>query len=255
MKEGQSSSIFGVRIDNISFTTVQQIISSRLEQDSGDVLTIYTPNPEILLAARNNSQYKDVLNSSIINIPDGFGIRLVSSISQTVTGVDTTARVLEMANEQSQRVCWVIREDGRSQYQEVVNELQQRLPKGEVLVVAEPQSHEPSQTALYAIHEFIPDILIIGLGFPYQEEWAMRILQGGSSAKVIIAVGGTIDFFTGVAIRAPRVFQVIRMEWLWRLLLEPRRRIRRIFRAVIVFPLYAIGERLFSKQIKKMDDA
>lgn len=259
MKEQKSAHIFGVRIDDISSQEVEEILLKCVRERVNNTIMIYTPNPEILLAARNNTTYASVLNSATWNIPDGFGIRLVSSISHTVTGVDTTARLLEIANEQQKRVCWVIREDGRSQYQDVVNALQQRVPNGEIRVIAEPQSHEPSQTALNAIEEFQPDILIIGLGFPYQEEWAMHITNNtlikSTTIKVIIAVGGTIDFFTGSAIRAPRVFRVIRMEWLWRLLVEPRRRMGRIFRAVILFPFYAIGERLFSKRVKKMDDA
>lgn len=76
------------------------------------------------------------------------------------------------------------------------------------------------------IRDAAPDVILVALGNPLQEAWILRhrkILNVG----VLIGVGALFDFWAGEKPRAPRLVRTLRLEWLFRLLLEPRRLFRR----------------------------
>ncbi len=85
------------------------------------------------------------------------------------------------------------------------------------------------------INSFQPDILFVAFGAPAQELWINRNLSNMPSVKIAIGVGGAFDFYAGERKRAPKIFQKLGIEWLFRLIIEPRRW-KRIFNATVVFP-------------------
>ncbi|MBM3256420.1 MAG: WecB/TagA/CpsF family glycosyltransferase [Candidatus Moranbacteria bacterium] len=80
-----------------------------------------------------------------------------------------------------------------------------------------------------------PDVLFISLGHPYQEKWIFRNLDKMPTVKIAVGIGGSLDFLSGKIRRAPEWMQKINLEWLYRLIQEPRR-YQRIKRAVYEFP-------------------
>jgi N-acetylglucosaminyldiphosphoundecaprenol N-acetyl-beta-D-mannosaminyltransferase len=85
--------------------------------------------------------------------------------------------------------------------------------------------HEPVEAELVTdLHATRPDLILVGMGFPLQEE-LMAKLAPQLSHGVLIGEGGTFDYdsFGGVRTRAPRWVQTIGLEWLWRLATEPSR--------------------------------
>lgn len=85
-----------------------------------------------------------------------------------------------------------------------------------------------------AINQSAPDVLLVAMGNPLQESW---ILENRASLDVPIVsgVGALFDFWAGDKPRAPRFVQKIRMEWFYRLCLEPRRLFRRYTIDILVF--------------------
>ena len=81
-------------------------------------------------------------------------------------------------------------------------------------------------------------------GAPDQEYFLESLRGRSESVRLVMGVGGAFDFLTGKLPRAPRVFRVIGLEWLWRLFLQPSRW-KRIWRAVVVFPIAVIQEKFF----------
>ena len=79
-----------------------------------------------------------------------------------------------------------------------------------------------------------PEILFVALGAPKQEIWIYENLKKMPSVKLAMGVGGSFDFISGRIKRAPLIFQRLGLEWLWRLILEPRR-IKRIYNATAKF--------------------
>ena len=81
-----------------------------------------------------------------------------------------------------------------------------------------------------------PQVLLVAFGAPAQDLWIDRYKADLHHVRVAMGVGGTFDFLAGRIKRAPHIFRSLGLEWLWRLIQEPRR-IKRIRNAVVVFPL------------------
>ncbi len=95
---------------------------------------------------------------------------------------------------------------------------------------------------LEEIKRLKPDILFVALGAPKQEKWVAR-LKNQLHVKVVMVVGGTFDYVSGKS-KLPPKFLSGSFEWLWRLITEPYR-YKRIFAAVVVFPLLVFKSRYF----------
>lgn len=93
------------------------------------------------------------------------------------------------------------------------------------------------------LNEKQPQIILVAFGHGKQEWWISKIKKELNYPAILIGVGGTLDVWGGELRRAPRCMQTMGLEWLWRLILEPKR-IRRIVDAVIVFPYRAFLENL-----------
>lgn len=96
------------------------------------------------------------------------------------------------------------------------------------------------------IKTFSPDILLVAFGHPKQELWIEKHLNEFPSLKAVVGVGGTFDYWSGSKKRAPLTLRAFGLEWLWRLICEPKRW-KRILNAVIVFPVLAIRGRFVVK--------
>jgi exopolysaccharide biosynthesis WecB/TagA/CpsF family protein len=93
---------------------------------------------------------------------------------------------------------------------------------------------EENESIINSINNSGAQILFVGYGAPFQEQWIFDNLSKMQNVKVALGIGGVIDFASGYATRAPKIFRCIGMEWFWRLITEPYR-IDRIFNAVVIF--------------------
>ncbi len=91
-------------------------------------------------------------------------------------------------------------------------------------------SEEENRLAIERINAALPDVLFVALGSPKQEKWIHENLPRLGSVRVAMGVGGSFDVISGKVSRAPKIFQRRGMEWLWRLIHEPRR-LKRIYNA------------------------
>lgn len=86
--------------------------------------------------------------------------------------------------------------------------------------------HQKSEDATATISEFSPQLILVGIGMPRQEKFAAWLINHGCTA-VVATIGGAIDQLSGVQRNAPRWTGKIGIEWLWRLITQPRRLWRR----------------------------
>ncbi len=200
---------------------------------------VVTPNPEIVLHANAHAHYRDALNAADLSLPDGFGLRMVSSLKHTVHGADMATHILTIADERTLRVALVIRPDGRSSAEQILTSVSALAPNAQIRAVEIRNTHSDSAQALKLLHDYQPQVILVGLGFPYQEQWLADNLSAIQSSRIGMAVGGTFDFWAGTVSRAPRWMQSLHVEWLWRVIQQPSR-ILRIARATIVFPITAL---------------
>ncbi|MEI8103413.1 MAG: WecB/TagA/CpsF family glycosyltransferase, partial [Candidatus Moraniibacteriota bacterium] len=135
----------------------------------------------------------------------------------------------------------VVREDGLSSLEEILVALRKKYPSLDCNGITIPRISISARSRLDANLEIdlqkILDcaIILCSLGAPEQEYFTESLRQNPGNIRVAVGVGGVFDILTGKIKQAPRWISKVGLEWLWRLLQQPRR-FRRIFRAVVVFP-------------------
>jgi N-acetylglucosaminyldiphosphoundecaprenol N-acetyl-beta-D-mannosaminyltransferase len=206
---------------------------------------IVTPNPEILLKASifnsGDEELAHILNHADLAVADGVGIKLAGYLLgfniPRITGADLTPVVLEMAEKKGAKVTIVKPADSLAGEQEITDSLKQKYPflKFNIKnIIGKDGKYDPKNIDL---EEYQPDILLATLGSPYQEKMIYYALYKYKNIKLAMAVGGSLDFLSGKMRRAPKLLRKIGLEWLWRLIKQPKR-FKRIFNAVILFPYY-----------------
>lgn len=230
----------------------QQAVFEMIEKETSTrSLFIVTANPEILLEAKRNAQYWNALRQADLRLVDGFGLKLAgvaSGVSSSrLSGVNLSDALVAEAARRNWRVAVIGGESGNAD--RAVWKLRERHPNLNIRaeqggrVERDGRDDEAGEEARFRLSQFAPDVLLVGFGHPKQESWIVRYTQDFPSVKVVVGVGGTIDFWSEQKRRAPRLFQVVGLEWLWRLGIEPRRW-KRIANAVIVFPMMVVHERI-----------
>lgn len=270
-------SLLGIPFHYGTYEDLIHEISTRLEQNTSCDL-IFTPNPEIMMIAEKDTEYKHILQQADVSLPDGNGLLFASSfllqsantnklttmyifatnflamilgqcrkvIPDVITGSNSFVSIHEYLQNTSFSVFYFGGEHGVEK--EIAVVMKQKYPS---LHVAGSTGGYPfknpddAERILREIEIAKPDFLFIALSFPWQERWAVmnrdRLTKAG--VKVAMVVGGTFDFALEKRKRAPVILQKLRFEWLWRLIQEPSR-FGRICTAVIHFPLHVLKRRL-----------
>ncbi|MEA1926136.1 MAG: WecB/TagA/CpsF family glycosyltransferase [Patescibacteria group bacterium] len=236
------ASIFSIDIPRHTKIGIFHLIENCLISSGSKPLFLVTLNPEIALKARQDNEYKNILKKSV-NIVDGFGIKLVAAvkglkIGERIAGVELTEKILSVAVKRHVKTTVVIHSDGLSSKREVERMLENKFFLTNYSVIEEKRNGSRSSIAGDT------ELLIVGLGAPYQEKFIDRRLLNLPNLRCAIGVGGTLDFWTNRQKRAPRIFRKYGFEWLWRVITQPNR-IKRIWNALVVFPIYGI---IYSKK-------
>jgi N-acetylglucosaminyldiphosphoundecaprenol N-acetyl-beta-D-mannosaminyltransferase len=235
----ENITILGVRIDNFSVREIKEKNSIFLE-NSPEQKFIVTLNSEILLKAHRDDNYRDILNTSDLNICDGFGIKLISllkgrKIKTRYTGADLVVFLLELAEKKGQKTLVIAAKNSLSSPEEIVRAIKRKYPhlsiKSEYFV---PGQNNFSNGIIKQA-----EIVFVNFGAPAQEKFIFENRMKFPNAKILVGVGGAFDFLTGKIRRAPQLMRLFGLEWLWRLAQEPKR-FRRICNAVVVFPTKAL---------------
>ena len=194
---------------------------------------VVTVNPEFILQSRRDDNFRTILNESDLNVADGFGIqlafwRLGGHLKCRFAGADLMWEVLRKANEKNLSIFLAAKKGGLSSWEKTREEILKVYP-GLEISGASFSADAISNTKIVA------DIVFVNFGAPDQEKFIKLIKN--DRIKLAMGVGGSFDFVTGKVKRAPKFMRKIGLEWLWRFILEPKYRFKRIFQSVIVFPI------------------
>lgn len=223
---------------------------------------IVTPNPEMLLAAQKNDRFLHVLQNADLGIPDGTGIiwaastahlsplcafislftipfkKNLSPLPERVTGADLFMDICELAAQKEKKVFLLGAGEGIAK--NVKKNLTEKIPNIQIVGRASGTPKPEDEDNLCAlINHTKPDILFVAYGAPAQELWITKNLPRLPSVKIAMGVGGTFDYIANKRKRAPLLLQKAGLEWLYRLIQEPKRW-RRIYNAIITFPIEII---------------
>jgi N-acetylglucosaminyldiphosphoundecaprenol N-acetyl-beta-D-mannosaminyltransferase len=248
--------IFGVEIHN---TTLSELVG-QLEESliSGSFCKVFTPNTEIVMAAKKSDRLKEELNRGTYVIPDGIGLVYGAKLrgidlKERVTGYDTSMELLRIANENGYGIYLL---GGKEGIAEMAKENLQRDYPGISVTGCHHGYFKGShtgdgvtpeeETILEEIRGSDTDILFVGFGFPRQEIW-INAHGEDLGVKVAIGNGGVIDILAGQARRAPDIFIRLGLEWFYRLVTNPSR-----IKRQAVLPFFLLEVALNGNSIHKI---
>ena len=261
--------VAGLQIDNI--TVVQTLEKITQFVKSGRPHYLVTAYSEFVVEACKNPKYKAVLNNADLSLPDGIGIlwaakflsqtkkdpfftiihwlvslsqivlapkslRLV--IKEQVTGSRLIYDIASLAEQNGFSLALVGGFDDVAEQSAAV--LKNKYPNLKINLAYNPVYFD--ERTVFRIAESKSDILLIAYQPPKQEIWLAENLPQ-LNIKVAIGLGGTFDYLAGRRQPAPEVMHYLGLEWLWRLITQPWR-IKRMFRAIIVFSFLILNYQL-----------
>ncbi|MCL2236055.1 MAG: WecB/TagA/CpsF family glycosyltransferase [Defluviitaleaceae bacterium] len=229
--------ILGVGFDGLTISEAKSAFLGLLKTDEPSL--VVTPNPEMVMLARKDTKFKDLLNSADLVVPDGIGIVHASKLTkkplkQRVAGFDLLLEVF--AAKEAKEVKWYFLGGKPGVAEKAKKQMEQRF--GLQVAGCENGYFKDDDAVIARIAASGADIVLVGLGFPRQEIWAATN-KHKLGAKILMGVGGSFDVMSGELKRAPKFFQKIGLEWLYRLLRQPKRiwrqRVLLKFAIVVIF--------------------
>lgn len=197
---------------------------------------IVTANPETLMIAENNSDFKEcLLDKNTIIVPDGIGVvkgakMLGYKIPETITGVELCSKIFEVCNEQKKSIYFL------GAKQEVLDLLIEKIGKEypNIVVSGYENGYVEDKDKVYEeIKKLKPDVVLVAIGIPYQELLIYKNLKDFDKG-IFIGVGGSFDVLSGYKKRAPKIFIKLKLEWLYRITTEPKR-LKRFFKSNVKY--------------------
>ncbi len=246
--------ILGLKINPLTMQETIDLIMDKISEEEYGCSAVFTPNAEIVMQARNNEKFRQILNESWLNLPDGAGLQLAakilphtSSLPARVAGCDLLENLLEISADRNFSVYFLGAKPGVAA--EAAHKAQKKTSQVNISGCHHGYLHKTDiENLIQQINNRQPDILFVGMGAPRQEKF-IYFNQEELNVKVAVTVGGSFDVLAGNVNRAPRIIQKLYLEWFYRLLQEPKRwrRISRLPR----FMGLVMSERL--KQVLKND--
>jgi len=216
--------ILSVPVDTYSSDEFMKRIARTLNDSK--LKTIFAVNAEKVMHARKDTELFQALVEADFLLPDGIGavigVRLkYSEKIQRTTGFGMMGKILDMAAEGGQRVFFFgAKPEINRRASKKAKELHPSLN-----LVGIQHGHireEEYDDLVNSINASHADILFVGLGSPKQEKWIYRYRKS-LKVKICMGVGGSFDVLAGKMVIAPRWIQGAGLEWLYRMLREPRR--------------------------------
>jgi len=208
---------------------------------------VFTPNPEIVMAANKDPDLMKALNDADLVVPDGIGVVLASKLTgdklkERVAGCDLVFALFDKIKNKNYTVYFF---GGAPDVAAEARIKMKKKFKGiKIVGVSDGYFDEDKEKLIIDdIKNKKPDILLVGLGAPKQEKWISE--HDRLPVKVCIGVGGSFDIMSGKTKRAPRIFIKFGLEWFYRLITQPSRFFRMIKLPLFVFEV--LKEKIFGR--------
>lgn len=214
--------VLGVRYDNV---TMEEALERGRQILLGEE-TAYcvTPNAEIAYEALRDEKLRDVLNDAQLVLPDGAGVVLGAKILKTplkqkVAGIEFAQNLLGVLEELGKRLYLLGSKPGIAEL--AAEKILEKHPKLCICGMADGYFKDEDEV-VRKINDTQADVVFVCLGAPKQE-FFMHTHRQALQVRLMIGLGGTLDGLAGTVKRAPRWMIKLQLEWLYRLLKEPRR--------------------------------
>ena len=214
--------VLGTGFDNL---TMDEAVEKGLElMRERRAAYVVTPNPEIVMLCREDAEAAGAVDCADMVIADGIGVIkgakiLGTPLREKLPGIDFTSRIMESIAPEGGSVFLLGAKPGVAE--KAGESLSAKYP-GLVIAGCCDGYFQDDGPVIEKINAAQPDLLLVCLGAPKQEKW-MHKNGGRLDVGLMIGAGGSMDVFAGTAERAPERWQRAGLEWLYRLLKEPRR--------------------------------
>lgn len=235
-----SVELLGFNVD--AYTFEEAVTAAKSLIDGQKVSQVITINPEMFQNAEKNNQFANIIREAEMVIPDGIGVELALKLTgqnaKRIPGVDFAKRMLIETASGSIPVAIVGSKE--EVITKAVDNLKNEIPG--LNIVYYHNGYFSNDIELYnAIKEKSPKLILVAMGSPRQEEFiynAKKILD----PALMIGIGGSLDVWSGYVKRAPKLFQTLGLEWLYRTITQPER-FKRIFPALPLFLIKVLNSR------------
>lgn len=220
-------SVLGVPVDGVTMKQAVHLIMEWTELRSPHVAV--GVNAHVCNQAWEDPNFRSNLNAADLAYADGQSIVVAARLlgHSAPERLATTDLVWPLAEECAARRKRVFLFGGTpGEAERAAKALQGRAPGLEIATRNGYEDREDDSAVTAAILDFRPDVLLVGLGDPLQQQWIVDH-KGLVGVPAILSCGGLFDWTSGSHRRAPRWMIRLGLEWSWRLALEPRRLARR----------------------------
>ena len=186
---------------------------------------VITANPEtFMISEKNEDVRKMLLDKETVMVPDGIGVlkagkKIGYNIEERITGIDIANELLKFGNEQKKSIYLF------GSKQEVIDSMKivikEQYPN--LKLVGTSNGYVADKDKVFdEIVKLEPDIVLVALGIPLQEMLIYKHLNRFKKG-IFVGVGGSFDVMSGMKKRAPKIFIKLNLEWLYRIMKEPKR--------------------------------
>ena len=216
--------ILGVNVDKLTFDETLEKATTLLKSEGASV--VFTPNPEIVMMAKEDMEMRDILNSADICTADGIGVVygskiLGDAVPERVPGFDLSCALLARISKTGEGVFLFGAKPGVAEIAK--KKLEEKYPG--IIVSGTHDGYfkpEDEDGIVEEINSSGAKLLLVCLGAPKQEKWIAKY-KNRLEVALCMGVGGTLDVLAGTAKRAPEIFIKLNLEWAYRILKNPSR--------------------------------
>ena len=239
--------LMGVRFMNTTMENAVELIKTKVKNRKKS--NMYFINADTLNKTYSKSSLRRTLNKTPFVFPDGSGIKMACNmmnmpLKQNVNGTDMFPFICHMAQKEGMKIFLYGAKDGVAKQME--SRVLKEFPNLQIVGAINGYDLHDNEV-INMINYSEADIVFVAKGAPLQEEW-IDTHSDQISAPVIVGVGGLFDFYSGNTLRAPIWMREIGLEWIYRLMQEPKRMWKRY---IVGNPLFLIRTYLWNKKQKQ----
>lgn len=208
-------SILGIKIDALTMDEAVKTAEKWLSEEAPHV--IFTPNPEIIMAAEKDEALSSLINSADMLTADGIGVVKAAEILGTplperVSGFDLTVNIISLLGKLGKSLYILGGKPGVAE--KACENMKKAHPNLEIAGFHDGYFKDDEEI-IAEISLKKPDFLLVCMGAPKQEEWIFKY-KDRLNARILIGAGGSADVLAGEVLRAPDFFIRHNLEWLYR---------------------------------------
>ena len=227
-----SVELLGYSIDDFSFD--EAVLKAKELFDSDKVSQVITINPEMFQTADNDSSFASIVREAEMVIPDGIGIKIGLKLTgknvARIPGIDFAKKLLKEAALSNIPVAII------GSKEEVITKAIENLQNeiSGLNIVYYHNGYFDNDEEIYSeLKNHSPKLILIAMGSPRQEKFIYEAKKKLNPA-LMVGIGGSLDVWSGFVKRAPKIYQVLGLEWMYRTITQPSR-FKRIFPTLPLF--------------------